>query len=169
MLNFISNIFSPTAFHLLPALISDSLEDDEVAKRNRAVEAAHKKLKKTANETVAAASNISKKLEGRMTEIQTKLSTILSSVVDSVLITDESGIILDYNLSAEELFKSNGECLNGKNIAELIPGVCFEPNCKRCCHSSSSNLDGTQTPIDVTINHIEDEFVYIIRDRDLFA
>lgn len=169
MLNFINNIFHPAAFHLLPLIITDSLEEDEVSRRSKEIEAAHKKLKKAAKETSNAASLISKKLEARMTDIQLKLSTILSSVADSVIITDEVGTVTDYNLSCEELFKSKGECLTGKNITELIPGVCFEPNCKRCCHSSSNNIDGTHTPIDVTINHVENEFVYIIRDKELFV
>jgi PAS domain-containing protein len=169
MLNFISNIFYPLHFPVLILTPNISEEDEEIKRRAKAVDDAHRKLKKAAKETVQAASSISKKLEGRMTDLQAKLSTILASVADSVIITDEEGIILDYNMSCEELFKSKGECLTGKNITELIPGVCFEPNCKRCCHSSSSNLDGTKTPIDVTINHIENEFVYIIRDKESFA
>lgn len=61
------------------------------------------------------------KVRRRLAKEQSRLSNILESAIDGIILINSSGTIQSFNRAAEELFKRNSEDVIGQNVRILMP------------------------------------------------
>ncbi len=54
-------------------------------------------------------------------ESEKRLKSVIDSVFDGLIITDESGIVVTFNLAAERIFDHKADEIIGKNIKLIVP------------------------------------------------
>jgi PAS domain S-box-containing protein len=69
--------------------------------------------------TTQLASNISVSLEEKLKLSEQKLTTVLNALIDGVVLTDDKGIVLDWNQGAERIFGYTKLDMVGKNISYI--------------------------------------------------
>ncbi len=62
-----------------------------------------------------------KHIENALRASETRLSTIIETAVDAIVIIDEKGIVQSFNPSAEKIFGYGSDEVVGKNVAVLMP------------------------------------------------
>ena len=62
-----------------------------------------------------------KHIENALRASETRLSTIIETAVDAIIIIDENGIVQSFNPSAEKIFGYRSDEMIGKNVAMLMP------------------------------------------------
>lgn len=62
-----------------------------------------------------------KHIENALRASETRLSAIIETAVDAIVIIDEKGIVQSFNPSAEKIFGYSGDEMVGKNVAMLMP------------------------------------------------
>ena len=109
-------------------------------------------------------------------------SAILEGALDAIITTDEMGNVLEFNASAEELFKYRSEDVTGRDITDLIfppeirerrrqawqkirshdPSVSFGQRYE----ISACDAHGKRLPVEISISHSEEYefFTAFIRD-----
>lgn len=78
------------------------------------------KLFDTINEICDVAKSASEKIKTRNRKVNTKNQLVLSSISESVIVTDINGVIVECNSSAENLLGCLHNALLGRNIYDMI-------------------------------------------------
>lgn len=126
---------------------------------------------------------IFKESAGKLKSSEDQKSAILAGALDAIITTDEEGEVLEFNASAEELFKYRSTEATGKNITDLIFPLETRENRRRDWRIMRSedpaltfgqryelpacDASGSSFPIEISVSHYEEFDFYTAFIRDI--
>jgi len=84
-----------------------------------------------------------------------RVSAILASMFDGVVVTDGQGLIDSFNPAAEKLFGYGAEEISGQPLSALVPGLKLEARRGEDGVVTGQRKDGAQLPLEVAIAPIQ--------------
>ena len=85
--------------------------------------------------------NSQSKLKHTMIEIENRSKSIIDSSIDSIVVTNEKGLIDIYNPAAEKIFGYSAVEMYGKSLTMLLPPAICEGNAKLQHYFNNNNAN----------------------------